>query len=118
VSSGRTFNIITKGQNGSFALDSMTDKIGAGERNLDRWAINVQNTNASNGSSINIGRTGEPAIVLAPGVMYRFEGCSYHDICVNDAGNQSTIAVDGSDTLYERYRALLEPAPGYKPLKR
>jgi hypothetical protein len=115
VSSGRTFKITTKGQVGSFPLDDMTNKIGQGERTVDRWAINVINTDSTN--AITVGRGGECAIPLAAGVAYRFEGVTYHDICVNDNGTSVVIAVDGSDTIAERLRPITGP-PGAAPTRR
>ncbi|MGI0129355.1 MAG: hypothetical protein ACREEC_04275 [Thermoplasmata archaeon] len=103
-SSGRSFQVTTSGIAGASGLASLTPDIGAAELTPDRWAINVQNTDATN--TVLIGRKGGAFGPLTPGQEYRFEGCSYRDITVNDQGNKVVLFVDGSDTLAERGAAL------------
>lgn len=105
MSSGRTFSITTKGLKQPFGLLDLTASIGNAESTPDRWAINVVNTDAT--SSINVGRSGVACIPLGPGVAYRFEGCALRDVTINDSGTQVVVAVDASDTLKERFAALL-----------
>jgi hypothetical protein len=106
VSSGRSFKVTTPGSANPFGLLDLAASGGAtinsGEATQDRWAINVVNTDATN--TILVGRTGVPVIPLGPGVAYRFEGCCYRDVTINDQGNAVVVAIDGSDTIEERFR--------------
>lgn len=113
MSSGRTIQTKTAGKAGAIGLLDLASAggstISTQEASLDRWAINVINTDSSN--SIKAGRTGIACIPLAAGVAYRFEGCALRDVTIDDAGTQVVIAVDFSDTIQERFAAMNPKQP-------
>jgi len=113
MSSGRTISTKTAGKTGAIGLLDLAaaggSTISTQEGTLDRWAINVVNTDAS--TTIKVGRTAIACIPIGPGVAYRFEGCALRDVTVDDGGSQVVIAVDFSDTVQERFAAMNPKQP-------
>jgi len=118
MSSGRTVKVSTKADSNPYGLSDLGPNVQGPEATVDRWAINVVNTDASN--TILVGRSGIAAIPLGPGVAYRFEGCAYRDITANGQGNVVVMAVDLSDSIAERFASMhpLQPVIAAVPGRR
>ena len=65
MSSGRTVKVSTKADSNPYGLSDLGPNVQGPEATVDRWAINVVNTDASN--TILVGRSGIAAIPLGPG---------------------------------------------------